>query len=65
MLPDELMLKSDLMHVQRVLVTGGGTGLGRVIAEACLMLGSDMHICGRRSHGPGLALIADSAVYKN
>jgi NAD(P)-dependent dehydrogenase (short-subunit alcohol dehydrogenase family) len=36
------------MRGQRVLITGGGTGLGRVMAEACLMLGADVVICGRR-----------------
>jgi len=45
---DDLMFKPGLMTGQRVLVTGGGTGLGKVMAEACLMLGADVYICGRR-----------------
>ncbi|MDP0995464.1 SDR family NAD(P)-dependent oxidoreductase, partial [Klebsiella pneumoniae] len=37
-----------LLQGERILVTGGGTGLGRVMAEAFLMLGADIHLCGRR-----------------
>jgi NAD(P)-dependent dehydrogenase (short-subunit alcohol dehydrogenase family) len=45
---DDLMFKPGLMSGQRILITGGGTGLGRVMAEACLMLGAEVIICGRR-----------------
>lgn len=45
---NELMFKPGLMEGQRVLVTGGGTGLGRVMAEACLALGAQVYVCGRR-----------------
>ncbi len=48
MTPDDLMFKPGLMSGQRVLITGGGTGLGKVMAEACLMLGATVYICGRR-----------------
>jgi NAD(P)-dependent dehydrogenase (short-subunit alcohol dehydrogenase family) len=48
MKPDDLMFKPGLMKGERVLVTGGGTGLGKVMAEACLMLGAEVYICGRR-----------------
>ena len=48
MTPNDLMFKPGLMAGQRVLITGGGTGLGRVMAEACLMLGATVYICGRR-----------------
>jgi NAD(P)-dependent dehydrogenase (short-subunit alcohol dehydrogenase family) len=48
MTPDDLMFKPGLMIGQRVLVTGGGTGLGKEMAEACLMLGAEVYICGRR-----------------
>lgn len=42
------MFQEDLMKGQRILVTGGGTGLGRVMAEEFLKLGADIIICGRR-----------------
>jgi NAD(P)-dependent dehydrogenase (short-subunit alcohol dehydrogenase family) len=42
------MYQSDLMQDQRILVTGGGTGLGRAMAERFLSLGADVAICGRR-----------------
>ncbi len=45
---DDLMFRSGLMKGQRILITGGGTGLGKVIAEACLLLGAEVYICGRR-----------------
>ena len=50
MTPDDLMFKPGLMAGQRVLITGGGTGLGKVMAEACLMLGATVYICGRRGN---------------
>ena len=45
---DDLIYKPGLLQGERILVTGGGTGLGRVMAEAFLMLGADIHLCGRR-----------------
>ncbi|HEY9218818.1 MAG TPA: SDR family oxidoreductase [Phenylobacterium sp.] len=45
---DDLMYRPGLMQGHRVLITGGGTGLGKVMAEACLMLGAEVYICGRR-----------------
>jgi len=42
------MFKADLMNGQRILVTGGGTGLGKAMAEGFLALGADVAICGRR-----------------
>ncbi|HEY8002957.1 MAG TPA: SDR family oxidoreductase [Phenylobacterium sp.] len=46
--PNDLMFRPGLMQGQRILITGGGTGLGKVMAEACLMLGAEVYICGRR-----------------
>jgi NAD(P)-dependent dehydrogenase (short-subunit alcohol dehydrogenase family) len=48
MTPDDLMFKPGLMKGQRILVTGGGTGLGKEMAEGLLILGADVIICGRR-----------------
>ncbi|MFN3575012.1 MAG: SDR family oxidoreductase [Phenylobacterium sp.] len=45
---DDLMFRPGLMSGERILITGGGTGLGKVMAEACLMLGATVYICGRR-----------------
>src|SRR6185503_5312931 len=42
------MYLPDLLRGQRILVTGGGTGLGRAMAERLLSLGADVAICGRR-----------------
>jgi NAD(P)-dependent dehydrogenase (short-subunit alcohol dehydrogenase family) len=42
------MFKPQLMQGQRILVTGGGTGLGQAMAERFLALGADVVICGRR-----------------
>lgn len=44
----ELMFKPDLLAGKRILVTGGGTGLGEVMAEAYAQLGARVYICGRR-----------------
>jgi NAD(P)-dependent dehydrogenase (short-subunit alcohol dehydrogenase family) len=45
---DDLMFKPGLMKGERILITGGGTGLGKVMAEACAMLGAEVVIWGRR-----------------
>ncbi len=45
---DDLMFRPGLMKGERILITGGGTGLGKVMAEACLILGAQVYICGRR-----------------
>ncbi|MCA0243294.1 MAG: SDR family oxidoreductase [Proteobacteria bacterium] len=42
------MYQADLFNGQRILVTGGGTGLGKAMAERFLSLGADIAICGRR-----------------
>ena len=43
------MFDPTLMAGQRILVTGGGTGLGQAMAEQFLSLGADVAICGRRT----------------
>ena len=48
MTPDDLMFKPGLMAGERILITGGGTGLGKEMAEGCMILGADVYICGRR-----------------
>jgi len=42
------MYSTTLMNGQRILVTGGGTGLGQAMSERLLSLGADVAICGRR-----------------
>ncbi|KCZ48431.1 hypothetical protein HY3_03975 [Hyphomonas pacifica] len=44
----KLMYRDGLMEGERVLITGGGTGLGKEMAEGFLKLGAEVHICGRR-----------------
>ncbi|HJW41132.1 MAG TPA: SDR family NAD(P)-dependent oxidoreductase, partial [Rhizomicrobium sp.] len=43
-----LMLKDGILKGKRILVTGGGTGLGEVMSEAYAQLGATVYICGRR-----------------
>ncbi len=42
------MFQSDLLHEKRILITGGGTGLGKGMARRFLELGATVYICGRR-----------------
>jgi NAD(P)-dependent dehydrogenase (short-subunit alcohol dehydrogenase family) len=42
------MFRPDLLANKRILITGGGTGLGKAMAHRFLELGAEVHICGRR-----------------
>ena len=42
------MFQEGLFNGKKILVTGGGTGLGRGMAERLLALGAEIAICGRR-----------------
>ena len=44
----ETMFNDQLLAGRRILVTGGGTGLGKSMATRFLELGAEVHICGRR-----------------
>ena len=42
------MFRADLLQKKRILITGGGTGLGKGMAQRFLSLGATVYICGRR-----------------
>src|SRR6202048_1460617 len=42
------MFNEKLLTGRRILVAGGGTGLGKSMAARFLELGAEVHICGRR-----------------
>jgi len=42
------MFRKDLLRDKRILITGGGTGLGKAMAHRFLDLGATVYICGRR-----------------
>ncbi|MGA7338672.1 MAG: SDR family oxidoreductase [Candidatus Sulfotelmatobacter sp.] len=42
------MFRDDLLRNKRILITGGGTGLGKAMARRFLQLGATVYICGRR-----------------
>jgi NAD(P)-dependent dehydrogenase (short-subunit alcohol dehydrogenase family) len=44
------MFQRDLLYGRRILITGGGTGLGKGMAHRFLELGATIYICGRRQH---------------
>jgi NAD(P)-dependent dehydrogenase (short-subunit alcohol dehydrogenase family) len=43
------MFRDDLLSGKRILITGGGTGLGKGMAQRFLELEAIVHICGRRA----------------
>ena len=42
------MFQKDILKGKRILVTGGGTGLGKEMAAEYASLGASVYICGRR-----------------
>jgi len=44
------MFKDDLLKNKRILVTGGGTGLGKEMASHYAQHGADLYICRRREN---------------
>jgi NAD(P)-dependent dehydrogenase (short-subunit alcohol dehydrogenase family) len=44
----DAIFRDDLLAGKRVVITGGGTGLGKAMAHRFLTLGAAVHICGRR-----------------
>lgn len=57
------MFRADLLKGKRILVTGGGTGLGREMADEYAKLGAEVYICGRR--GPVIEETAKELSQKN
>ena len=44
------MFKDNLLENKRILITGGGTGLGKEMATHFAMHGAELFICGRREN---------------
>jgi NAD(P)-dependent dehydrogenase (short-subunit alcohol dehydrogenase family) len=44
------MFQTDLLKGKRVLITGGGSGLGKAMGRRLMELGAELMICGRREH---------------
>ena len=42
------MFRDDLLKGKKILITGGGTGLGKAMGRRYLELGAELVICGRR-----------------
>ncbi|MBR9909968.1 MAG: SDR family oxidoreductase [Gammaproteobacteria bacterium] len=43
-----MLFDAKALEGKRILVTGGGTGLGKAISEGLLQHGAEVYICGRR-----------------
>src|SRR6266851_9619214 len=60
------MLQKDLLHHKRILITGGGTGLGKGMAHRFLELNAEVYICGRREevlHNTAKELSAHGSIH--
>ena len=57
------MFRADLFKGKRILVPGGGTGLGKEMADEYASLGAEVYICGRR--GPVIEETAQELSKKN
>jgi short-subunit dehydrogenase involved in D-alanine esterification of teichoic acids len=42
------MFRNGLLSGKRILVSGGGSGIGKELAAEYLRLGAEVHVCGRR-----------------
>ena len=60
------MFQKDLLHHKRILITGGGTGLGKGMALRFLELNAEVYICGRREevlHNTAKELSAHGSIH--
>jgi len=60
------MFQKDLLHHKRILITGGGTGLGKGMAHRFLELNAEVYICGRREevlHNTAKELSAQGSIH--
>ena len=46
------MFEAGLLAGKRILITGGGSGLGAAMAQRFAGLGASLVLCGRRAQGP-------------
>ena len=44
------IFKDDVLTGKRILITGGGTGLGKELARSFISRGAAVYICGRRQN---------------
>ena len=47
-IPSTNPMRADVLKGKRILITGGGTGLGKELARSFSAHGASVHICGRR-----------------
>ena len=59
------MFQPDLLQGNTILVTGGGTGLGKAMGKRFLELGASLVICGRREQVLKATAGEFNSVFKN